>query len=135
MASELPGWYAGAKNGKPWIWSQCKWVKSRLARIGSSNSRDHDSPNSRIPLPASNTIRVSPCRTSKHVVLPPYFSVRRPGVGIEPRVPQKRTVIPAMSSCLPRQMHCPVAPQTETDYGQSESNRQHVTHRKEWVRH
>jgi hypothetical protein len=30
-------------------------------------------------------------RSSTHGVLPPYRTVRAPGLGMEPRVPQKRT--------------------------------------------
>src|SRR5688572_30860844 len=36
-------------------------------------------------------IRVSSTRTSRHDVLPPYFLAAMPGVGMLPRVPQKRT--------------------------------------------
>jgi hypothetical protein len=47
------------------------------------------------PLPQSMMTRVSAVRTSTHDVLPPKRKVYRPGVGREPRVPQKRTYIDA----------------------------------------
>src|SRR5207248_5426996 len=51
-------------------------------------------PSIRIPVPQSRTIMVpSLVRISTHEVLPPYIAVRCPGVGIEPRVPQKRRCI------------------------------------------
>lgn len=53
-------------------------------------------PNGRIPEPASKTIRRSAPHTSRQVVLPPYSTVFGPGDGIEPRVPQQRTVIPSV---------------------------------------
>src|SRR5512137_3125726 len=45
---------------------------------------------SRMPLPASMiTSRSSaPKRSSRHEVLPPYFTVLGPGVGMDPRTPQ-----------------------------------------------
>jgi len=47
-----------------------------------------------MPVPQSSTSSVpSVVRISTHEVFPPYFAVRRPGVGIEPRVPQNRTCI------------------------------------------
>src|SRR4051812_22241172 len=48
-------------------------------------------PSSRMPVPAS-TMNSSPSRVliSTHEQLPPYRTVRGPGEGIEPRVPQKR---------------------------------------------
>src|SRR5205823_5752689 len=51
-------------------------------------------PSSRSPVPASR-IRSDPVlsRTSTQAVLPPYRTVSGPGVGIEPRVPQKRIFI------------------------------------------
>src|SRR5262245_43822526 len=54
--------------------------------------RSNSVPSSRIPVPQSN-IRTVPSsgRTSTHEVLPPNNAVLSPGVGTEPRVPQKRT--------------------------------------------
>src|SRR5438445_5372635 len=51
-------------------------------------------PSSRSPVPASR-IRSDPVlsRTSTQAVLPPYRTVSGPGVGLEPRVPQKRIFI------------------------------------------
>src|SRR5690349_1864452 len=49
-------------------------------------------PSSRIPVPASRTTRAPlGVRTSIDGVFPPYRTVADPGVGIEPRVPQKRS--------------------------------------------
>src|SRR5688572_4185766 len=51
-------------------------------------------PSSRAPVPQSRTITVpSSIRSSTQDVLPPYFAVFGPGVGIEPLVPQNRTNI------------------------------------------
>jgi len=51
-----------------------------------------ESPRPRIPVPASKITRLSSVsRTSTQGVLPPYRTVVRPGVGIEPRVPQNRS--------------------------------------------
>jgi hypothetical protein len=49
-------------------------------------------PSSRMPVPASSTTSEPlGVRTSMDGVLPPYRTVADPGVGIEPRVPQKRS--------------------------------------------
>merc|ERR1739841_1294 len=53
-------------------------------------------PNGRIPEPASKTIRRSAPHTSRQVVFPPCSTVFGPGDGIEPRVPQHRTVMPSV---------------------------------------
>src|SRR5881227_2370428 len=76
------------------MWSQ--WVcEIRIAsRIGSEpNSRCNDWPRSRIPEPASRTMISPSARTSTQLVLPPYRTVPGPGVGIEPRTPQKITLV------------------------------------------
>src|SRR5215207_6844388 len=50
-------------------------------------------PSSRMPVPASRMIsQPSAVRSSMHGVLPPYRTVACPGVGTEPRVPQKVSV-------------------------------------------
>src|SRR5438045_2267586 len=50
-------------------------------------------PNSRIPVPASRMMsQPSLVRSSTHGVFPPYRTVVGPGVGMEPRVPQKVSV-------------------------------------------
>jgi len=58
-----------------------------LAAASSMRAR----PSPRAPVPQSNTNRVPPSvRTSTQEVFPPYRTVSGPGVGTEPRVPQKR---------------------------------------------
>src|SRR5688572_30572645 len=57
-------------------------------------------PSGRIPDPASKISRLPWCKTSKHVVFPPYLTVCGPGEGIDPRVPQQRTVTAEASSVL-----------------------------------
>src|SRR6218665_149173 len=49
------------------------------------------SPSSRTPVPRSKMSSSSPQRISRQGVLPPYRWVVGPGVGTEPRTPQKRT--------------------------------------------
>src|SRR5882724_10884740 len=89
---------AGAKNGRPWIWSQCVWEMRMLASIGREpNSFVKSAPRLRIPVPASR-IRISlPARTSIHEVLPPYRAVVGPGEGVEPRTPRNRIFIEGKS--------------------------------------
>src|SRR5690349_25122739 len=61
------------------------------AAIGLPFSRSRRArPSSRIPVPASRMMsQPSPVRSSTQGVLPPYRTVEGPGVGIDPRVPQK----------------------------------------------
>ena len=42
---------SGAKKARPWMWSRCRWVSSRLIRVGSSGSAR---PRPRMPVPASS---------------------------------------------------------------------------------
>src|ERR1043165_4608177 len=44
-----------------------------------------------MPVPASRTRRPGPSSRLTHAVSPPYLTVWDPGVGMEPRVPQKGT--------------------------------------------
>src|ERR1043165_4967253 len=61
------------------------------ALIGPVAESANPRPSARTPLPASSTTkRPSDPRTSTQGVLPPYRAVKGPGLGIEPRVPQKR---------------------------------------------
>ena len=81
--------YAGLKNGKPWMWSQCACVMKSESFIGCAwNSSSKARPSGRMPEPASSTTISPSARTSRQVVLPPYRSVPGPGTAIEPRVPQ-----------------------------------------------
>src|SRR6266508_6173168 len=83
------------------MWSQCVWLMKRCKVMGPPlNSFISESPSSRIPVPASKTRISLPHRTSTHDVLPPYRVVRGPGVAMEPRVPQKRTIIEAGGDSL-----------------------------------
>src|SRR5207247_9873277 len=60
-------------------------------------------PSRRIPVPQSSTIVVPLfVRTSTQEVLPPKTAVFGPGVGIEPRVPQKHRCIPVTLSLFRR---------------------------------
>src|SRR5215207_8852673 len=61
---------------------------------GAPSSRSmSERPSSRIPVPASRMMsHPSPVRSSTQGVLPPYRTVRGPGDGIEPRVPQNVSV-------------------------------------------
>src|SRR5262245_34926971 len=62
---------------------------SRCPRTGPVATRWR--PRSCAPVPQSSTISPpSGPRTSTHDVLPPYRTVEGPGLGSEPRVPQKR---------------------------------------------
>ncbi len=75
------------------MWSQCAWLKKMSPLTGDPFARAiSDRPSSRMPVPASSTMsQSSAVRNSRHGVLPPYRTVELPGVGIDPRVPQKRT--------------------------------------------
>ena len=55
------------------------------------NSLRRARPSALIPDPASMTIISEPILNSQQLVLPPYRTVDGPGVGIEPRTPQKRS--------------------------------------------
>src|SRR2546429_352532 len=80
---------AGAKKGKPWMWSQCVWLKRMLALTGATGGAMSASPSGRAPVPQSKMkMCPSAVRTSTHEVLPPKRTVCEPGVGIDPRVPQ-----------------------------------------------
>ena len=67
----LPGTNSGAKNGKPWMWSQWVWVISRCPRIGPGLAVTICWPSSWAPVPQSSTISVPSARTSTQEVLPP----------------------------------------------------------------
>src|SRR6266481_168074 len=83
------GLYAGLKNGKPWMWSECACVMKSESFIDCAwNSSSKARPSGRMPEPASSTTISPSARTSTHVVFPPYRSVPGPGTAIEPRVPQ-----------------------------------------------
>src|SRR5207247_329431 len=72
------------------MWSQCVWLKRMLAPMGTRAVSA--SPSGRAPVPQSKMKTCpAPVRTSTHAVLPPKRTVRGPGVGREPRVPQNRT--------------------------------------------
>src|SRR5579884_1420393 len=91
---------SGAKNPSPSTWSRWRWVRTRSICSGPSA---RVSPSGRIPVPASRiTSRPDALRTSTHDVLPPYLTVRSPGVDSEPRQPQiaARTVDEPTRSAL-----------------------------------
>ena len=55
----------GVKNGRPWMWSQCRWVSSTVARYGLTSRFARSSPwkrsvtmspYSRTPVPRSKII-------------------------------------------------------------------------------
>ena len=69
------------KNGRPWVWSQCRWPSRIVPSNGSPSSRPVTA---RRPVPASSTSvgrRSSPRQTATHEVLPPTSAKSRPGAG------------------------------------------------------
>src|ERR1051326_707738 len=48
-ANSLPDTKSGTKNGKPWMWSQCVWPMSTLARIGRGADVISAAPSARAP--------------------------------------------------------------------------------------
>ena len=60
----------GAKNGNPEMWSRCVWLSRISASTGALEAAS-SRPSSRAPLPASNSRRWGPHRTSTHRVFPP----------------------------------------------------------------
>ena len=90
----FPVAYAGSKKGRPWMWSQWKWVKQRNPWTGVPEVR-RVRPSSRRPVPPSQMYRSSTpeTRTSTQGVLPPYPTASLEAVGIEPRTPQNRMEI------------------------------------------
>src|SRR3954469_12789553 len=62
--------------------------------IGAPLAREiSERPSSRMPVPASRMMsQPSPVRSSTQGVFPPYRTVEGPGVGMDPRVPQKVSV-------------------------------------------
>src|SRR5512137_1609481 len=74
------------------MWSQWVWVRKIFVRMGPFLRSFASSlpASSRMPLPASTITSRSaaPKRSSRHEVLPPYFTVLGPGVGMDPRTPQ-----------------------------------------------
>src|SRR5512138_3757740 len=84
----------GVNMGKPMIWSQCVWVRKMSVSSGPflKSVFMRWSPRRRMPEPASIMTRRSPQRTSRQEVSPPKATVSGPGVGIEPRSPQMRTL-------------------------------------------
>ena len=91
IVKRFPLLNSGAKKGIPWMWSQWAWVRKMSPVMGCPSPRSRSArPSSRIPVPASRMMsQPSPVRSSTQGVLPPYRTVEGPGVGIEPRVPQK----------------------------------------------
>ena len=75
----MPATNAGSKNGKPWMWSQCTWLKKMCAVSGISFSSFL--PSRRRPVPPSKMRRALPARTSTQLVLPPISTVSGPGRG------------------------------------------------------
>src|SRR5512137_426332 len=84
------------------MWSQWVWVRKIFVRMGPffKSFASIFPASSRMPLPASTiTSRSSaPKRSSRHAVLPPYFTVLGPGVGMDPRTPQnvRRMAMPSL---------------------------------------
>src|SRR5262245_64925775 len=79
------------------MWSQCVCPSTSEPLTGPPSEASTSAwPSRRAPVPQSNTTSVPlPERSSRQEVLPPYRTVDGPGVGIDPRVPQKRMRIPA----------------------------------------
>src|ERR1700690_1866933 len=78
------------------MWSQWVWLmRMWAAPLPDSNSlRINSLPRRRMPVPASMMMRVPAAElTSTHEVLPPYRSVRGPGMGKEPLTPQNRILM------------------------------------------
>src|SRR5439155_16900953 len=100
------------------MWSQ--WVcEIRIAsRIGSEpNSRWSDWPRSLIPDPASRMMISPSARTSTQLVLPPMRTVTGPGVGIEPRTPQKITlVLEALTLLIEDWIDCDTQTMTDQEF-------------------
>src|SRR6478672_2333877 len=76
------------------MWSQWAWVRKMSPAIGPPSTRSRRArPSSRMPVPASRMIsQSSSVRSSTQGVFPPYRTVLGPGLGMEPRVPQKVSV-------------------------------------------
>ncbi len=113
IRTRLPSANSGAKNGNPWMWSQCVWLTTRSTSTGSADLAS-SLPRFRIPVPASKMMTrpesASGKSTETHGVLPPYRAVAGPGVGIEPRAPQivARSVISPCSRAR-IESYCPAA--------------------------
>src|SRR5204863_181550 len=122
MFSSAPGWNAGTKNGKPWMWSQCVWPMKRWSRIGGDSVRERCRPSSRAPVPQSRTITVpSEARTSTQEVLPPYAAVFGPGGGIDtPELgrPGARAAASRLAELL-REGPVTIMPRAEDVYGRT----------------
>ena len=96
ISTSFPSRYIGAKNGRPWTWSQWVWlIRIDALPLPSPNASSiRDFPRRRSPVPASMMIGDPPRGlTSTHEVFPPYRLVVRPGTGIDPRTPQNLTFI------------------------------------------
>ncbi len=73
IVNRFPRAKSGAKYGRPWMWSQCAWLRKMSAMIGAPCALAVSArPSSRMPVPASK-ISSAPAavRTSTHGVLPP----------------------------------------------------------------
>src|SRR4051812_30288738 len=94
IVNRFPFRKSGAKKGMPWMWSQCAWVRKMSPAMGSLSCRSRSvRPSSRIPVPASRMMsQPSSVRSSTQGVFPPYRTVLGPGLGMDPRVPQKVSV-------------------------------------------
>src|SRR4029078_7233317 len=94
IVNRFPFLKSGPKKGMPWMWSQWAWVRKMSPAIGWPSRRSRRArPSSRIPVPASRMIsQPSSVRSSTQGVFPPYRTVLGPGLGMEPRVPQKVSV-------------------------------------------
>ena len=78
-----------AKNGRPWVWSQCRWPSRIVPRNGSPSSRVVSR---RKPVPASSTsvgTSASSWAMATHDVWPPTPANACPTAGVDPRTPQR----------------------------------------------
>ena len=88
--TSAPSLSTARENGRPCVWSQCRWPSSSAPRKGRSPS---SAPRPRRPVPASSTrLGAAPSRASAtHDVLPPWRAKACPGAGVEPRTPSTWT--------------------------------------------
>ena len=88
VARRRVGWSPARKNGRPWVWSQCRWPSRIAPRNGARRAPGHDA---RSPVPASRTsvgaltvvrerARTTCCRRTR--------ANSGPVAGVEPRTPQ-----------------------------------------------
>ena len=77
------------------MWSQCMWVIRRCPLVACLPDDARCSPSARAPVPQSSTIsEPESVLTSTQEVFPPNRRVDAPGVASDPRVPQKRILMP-----------------------------------------